>query len=65
MDKLKATEILLQKIEEWDSKPKKDGYEYEKSFLEVMNGLEQELFQLSVGDIPQDRNQKKSHDTIR
>lgn len=38
---------------------------YEKSFLEVMNGLEQELFQLSVGDILQDRNQKKSHGTIR
>lgn len=27
MDKLKATEILLQKIDEWDSKPKKDGYD--------------------------------------
>lgn len=27
MDKHKATEILLQKITEWENKPKTDGYE--------------------------------------
>ena len=59
MDKDKATEILLQKITEWENKPKTDGYEYEKSFIEVMRGLNEELFQLSVGKVPQDRNSKK------
>lgn len=61
MDKGKATEILLRKIEEWDNKPKSDGYEYEKSFIEVMRGLQTELLQLSVGDIPKDRNEKKKY----
>lgn len=59
MDKHKATEILLKKIAEWDLKPKSDGYEYEKSFIEVMQGLQSELLQLSVGDVPTDRNLKK------
>ena len=59
MDKDKATEILLQKLSEWENKPKADGYEYEKSFIEVMRGLNEELFQLSVGEVPQDRNLKK------
>lgn len=60
MDKLKAIEILSKKIDEWRDKPKSDGYEYEKSFIEVMQGLNEELFQLSVGDLPQDRNKKKA-----
>ena len=59
MDKQKATEILLKKLVEWDSKPKNDGYEYEKSFVEVMQGLNEELLQLSVGDLSKDRNKKK------
>jgi hypothetical protein len=59
MDKHKATEILLAKLAEWESKPKTDGYEYEKSFIEVMRGLNEELFQLSVGEVPKDRNAKK------
>lgn len=59
MDKQKATEILLKKIEEWEQKPKRDGYEYEKSFIEVMQGLNAELLQLSVGELPKDRNAKK------
>jgi hypothetical protein len=56
MDTHKATEILLSKIAEWESKPKTDGYEYEKSFIEVMRGLNEELFQLSVGEVSRDRN---------
>jgi len=63
MDKSKATDILLKKIEEWNNKPKGDGYEYEKSFIEVMQGLNAELLQLSVGDVPVDRNLKKSTDS--
>lgn len=59
MDKQKAFEILSKHIDEWDNKPKIDGYEYEKSFIEVMQGLNNELFQLSVGVLPKDRNGKK------
>ena len=59
MDKQKAFEILSKSLEEWELKPKSDGYEYEKSFIEVMQGLNEELFQLSVGALPKDRNKKK------
>jgi len=59
MDKEKAIEILLKKIAEWENKPKNDGYEYEKNFIDVMRGLNEELLQLSVGDVPRDRNFKK------
>jgi hypothetical protein len=59
MDKEKAIEILLKKISEWENKPKNDGYEYEKNFIDVMRGLNEELLQLSVGDVPRDRNLKK------
>lgn len=59
MDKQKATEILLKKITEWENKPKTDGYEYEKSFIEVMQGLNEELLQLSIGEVSTDRNKKK------
>lgn len=65
MDKQKATELLLKRIDEWTEKPKSDGYEYEKSFIEVIQGLNQDLLQLSVGDLPQDRNEKKSSDPSR
>ena len=60
MDKQKAIEVLLKGLEEWESKPKGDGYEYEQSFIEVMQGLNSELFQLSVGELPKDRNAKKN-----
>jgi hypothetical protein len=59
MDKQKAFEILSKRIDEWENKPKSDGYEYEKSFIEVMQGLNQDLLQLSVGTLPKDRNVKK------
>ena len=59
MDKQKATEILLTKLDDWEKMDKPDGYSYEKSFLEVMQGLQKELLQLSIGDLPQDRNVKK------
>lgn len=60
MDKQKATAILLKKIEEWEQKPKSDGSQYEKSFIEVMQSLNAERLQLSVGEVPKDRNAKKS-----
>jgi hypothetical protein len=65
MDKQKATAVLLRHIEDWETKPKTDGYEYEKSFIEVMQGLQEGLLQLSVGDLPKDRNEKKSPNSIR
>jgi len=36
MDKQKMFEILSTRIDDMESKPKTDGYEYEKSFIEFM-----------------------------
>ena len=65
MDKAKAFEILSKKIDEWENKPKSDAYEYEKSFIEVMQKLNEELLQLSIGDVSKDRNKKKDSNTVR
>ena len=59
MDKAKAFEILSKRIDEWESKSKTDAYEYEKSFIEVMQKLNEELLQLSIGEVSIDRNKKK------
>jgi hypothetical protein len=60
MDKQRAVAILLDKLEDWDKKSKNDGYEYEENFIDVMLDLNHELFQLSLGELPKDRNKKKS-----
>ena len=36
------------------------GYEYEKSFVEMMQEFTQIAFQTSLGDIPKSRNEKKT-----
>ena len=65
MDKAKAFEILSKRIDDWENKPKSDAYDYEKSFIEVMQQLNAELLQLSVGEISIDRNKKKTPNPIR
>jgi hypothetical protein len=64
MDKVQAVELLLKSLSEWENKPKGDGYEYEKSFIEVMQDLNRDLLQLSLGEVPRDRNEKKSSDAV-
>ena len=59
MNKQEAFEILSKKIDEWESKPKTDGYTYESSFMEMMQELGTDLLQLSIGTLPVDRNAKK------
>ena len=41
-----------------------NGYTYEQSFLEMWTGLGKELFQDSVGQVPQDKNLKKTSNAI-
>lgn len=36
-----------------------DGYEYEKSFVEMMQRVSKETLQLSVGEVPVSKNKKK------
>jgi len=61
MDIEKATKIFQKNYTKWLNHPgrNKNGYEYERSFVEQMQKLEKELFQGSVGEIPNSRNLKK------
>jgi len=59
MDQQQALALFASKLSEWQQLPKPDGYTYEASFESFMQGLGQDLFQLSVGKLPTDRNAKK------
>ena len=61
MDIEKATKIFKENYEQWLNDPErnKNGYEYERSFVEQMQNMEKELFQDSLGEIPNNKNIKK------
>ena len=52
---------LKAEIEAWHAKQQthQDGYEYERSFVELWHKLGQEVLQQSLGPVPKSRNQKK------
>ena len=54
-------EQLRQELEAWEAsqRDQKDGYEYERSFVELWRKLGQEVLQSSLGRIPGSRNEKK------
>ena len=56
-----ATEIFQKHYAEWieSQKNQTSGYEYESSFVEMIQKVEQEVFQSSVGKVPASKNQKK------
>ena len=58
----KATAILRERYTAWEQDPQRfsSGYEYESSFAKMMEAVEREVFALSVGDAPKDRNRKKN-----
>lgn len=54
-------EKLKERLELWynSQEDQTDGYEYERSFVELWRRLGQEVLQESMGDLPRSRNQKK------
>lgn len=61
IDKEKAVDKLKELIDQWENNPErlKNGYNYEKTFVETMRELEKFIFQQSMGEIPRDKNLKK------
>jgi len=61
MDIDKATAIFRDNYEKWINNDKRNasGYDYEKTFVEMMESLGGEVFQESVGELPESRNFKK------
>jgi len=61
MDIDKATNLFRENYISWLNNPDrmKNGYNYEKTFVEMMQEFESEIFKESLGDIPTNRNLKK------
>lgn len=60
-DKEALAKKFVELLEQWESNPArmKDGLSYEKTFIDMMQNFEQEVFQKSVGNLPHDKNLKK------
>lgn len=56
-----ATEFFQKRYTVWlkNQQNQNNGYEYESSFVTMMQEVEREVFQLSAGEIPTDKNKKK------
>lgn len=54
-------EAIKAEIKSWEKSQKNqvDGYEYERSFSEMMQKVGQQILQESMGDLPKSRNAKK------
>lgn len=65
------TKSLEQKIQESINQWKlsqlhqTDGYEYEKSFNEMMQRIGKDILQESLGELTQNRKEKKTPDQLR
>ena len=53
--------IVEQHYKEWssDGKRNENGYEYESTFVKMMQNVSKEVFQSSLGDLSTNRNSKK------
>ena len=60
--KEEALAIFERYYEQWESNPKRleSGYDYESSYAEMMQKVEQEVLQVSVGKVPKSANAKKN-----
>lgn len=56
------TKIFEKYYAEWMDNPQRleSGYDYEKTYSEMMKKVEMEVFQNSVGEIPINKNRKKN-----
>lgn len=55
------TQIFEKHYQEWLANPDrmKNGYDYERTFLEMMQQVEKQVFQDSLGKVPENKNRKK------
>ena len=62
--KAKMQAVFNDKMEQWleSQENQTDGFEYERSYVETMQEISSEVFQLSVGEAPKDKNRKKTSD---
>ena len=60
--KAQALEIFAKYYEQWESNPARNesGYAYESTYAVMMEKVEHEILQLSVGEVPKGVNSKKN-----
>uniref|UniRef100_UPI004048B530 hypothetical protein n=1 Tax=Mariniflexile sp. TaxID=1979402 RepID=UPI004048B530 len=60
--KSQALAIFEKHFEQWESNPKRmeNGYQYESTYAAMMEKVEQEVLQVSVGGAPKNKNLKKN-----
>ena len=62
MNEKQLNDRIDQKINEWkeSQKGQTDGYEFERSFSEMMQTIGREILQDSVGNLPENKKLKKN-----
>jgi hypothetical protein len=66
MEQLTATQIFEKHYKEWENHPDryKTGYDYERTYAEMMQKVEIEVMQHSLGTVPQNKNLKKKYKPV-
>ncbi|MCP4054854.1 MAG: hypothetical protein GY739_17790 [Mesoflavibacter sp.] len=66
MEAKDGANIFQKYYNDWlnDEQRNKNAYEYERSFVEMMQKFEKEIFQHNMGDIPINRNVKKKYKRV-
>ena len=61
MDEQQLSDLIDHKIRQWQAKQQgqTDGYEYERTFNDMMQNIGQEILQESIGKISTNKNLKK------
>lgn len=59
LDKILA--IVTKHYQEWEQNPTRmeNGYQYESTFASMTQEMEREMLEVSLGEIPKSRNNKK------
>ena len=60
--KAEALKIFEKYYQQWESSPERmeSGYAYESTYADMMQKVEQEILQISVGIVPKGINSKKN-----
>lgn len=61
-NKEKALSLFESYYTQWETTPERmqSGYDYERTYVEMMQKVQQEVFQSSVGEVPMNKNIKKN-----
>ena len=59
--KAAALAIFEKYFTQWENDPTRmeNGYQYESTYAQMMEKVEHEILQISVGEVPKDKNFKK------